>query len=70
MGSSHRFFLFSFCRVRSYVIAPRSDESRRPHIHHDERRTPDKVHDGPCAAQFSALDKCAKTKDPRRFKVM
>jgi len=34
-----------------------------------QKQKPDKVHDGPCAQQFAALEKCAKTKDPRKYRV-
>jgi hypothetical protein len=35
----------------------------------DKPKNHDKINDGPCAQQFAALEECAKTKDPRRYRV-
>jgi ureidoglycolate hydrolase len=35
----------------------------------DKPKNHDKINDGPCAQQFAALEECAKTKDPRRYRT-
>lgn len=66
--SAERSFLLSFLLATKQTNEPTAAMMNGSSLQ-DKRKNPDKINDGPCAQQFAALEECAKTKDPRKFRV-